>query len=219
MERSWKAKGSARMGKMGLVGWRGWALCSNEVLCNNGKPIHKKPERPGWGTLQLLNSERRVCQKPLKGIVGWKTTWLFCHVVPSFQHFLAHRFLEWMHYVHACDGVMLRSWRAGWQEDRGVKRAGGWYQRWLQQWRKKQVSAGLAERERRNSDCAGEKAHAVCTQCGPEDLCSPTHDITTMNTATLLQMVMYAFQQKSVCVRPVTLLKTHHRARTHNIAL
>lgn len=85
------------------------------------------------------------------------------------------------------------------------------------------MSAGLAER--RNSDCAGEKAHTVYIQYGPEDLCAPTHDI-TMNTAALLQMVMYAFQQKSVCVRPVTrhkgqtaILKTHHRTRTYKIAL
>lgn len=64
--------------------------------------------------------------------------------------------------------------------------------------------AGREKRERRNSDCAEEKAHAVLIQCGLEDLCAPTHDITPMNTAALLQMVMYVFQQMSVCVRPVT---------------
>lgn len=48
MHRSWKAKGSARMaGDDGFGGVKGVLLCSNEVVCNNGKPIHKKPERPG----------------------------------------------------------------------------------------------------------------------------------------------------------------------------
>lgn len=55
----------------GLVRWRGWVLRSIEVLCNNGKTFHTKPERPARGTPQLLDSERRVCQKPLEGKMGY----------------------------------------------------------------------------------------------------------------------------------------------------
>lgn len=84
----------------GLV--REWVLRSIEVLCNNGKTFHTKPERPARGTPQLLDSERRVCQKPLEGKMGYgggKQHGFFATL-----SFLFHIFLEVHHsdFFSAC---------------------------------------------------------------------------------------------------------------------
>lgn len=73
-------------------------------------------------------------KKKKKRHIGWKTTWLFCNVIPSLSHFSVS-----LEYRLWCDGVMFRSWWAGWHEDSGPWRAEGWYQCWLKHGRKKTV--------------------------------------------------------------------------------
>lgn len=130
-----------------------------------------------------------------------------------------------MHYEWVCDGVMLRLWWAGWQEDRGCGEP------------RDDISAGLStggknkwvlgwQRARRSSDFAEERTLAVCIQCGPEDLCAPTHDITAVEHSRIAPNGHVCLSARVRVRQTVTwpnsqtaILNTHHRTRTHNIAL